>query len=155
MKTYKDFENELEKAKAKMELLENIVSVGISKKQAVYFNAISVDSNYSMGKRTYLYVGDKLIHCNDNREFYASRNKFVEKHGKIVVRFNKKEFKKYMDMCEEMYKALEIEVNTSKYISLVDNIKDFIKSNIDLKNSVFNKNKGIGYIIVNCMILNQ
>ncbi len=36
-------------------------------------------------------------------------------------------------MCEEMYKALAIKANASKYISLVDNIKDFIKPNIDLK----------------------
>lgn len=54
MKTYKNFEEDLEKAKANMEILQNIVSVGISKKQAVYFNSISVNSNYSMGqKRTY------------------------------------------------------------------------------------------------------
>lgn len=79
MKTYKNFEEDFEKAKANMELLENIVSVGIPKKQG--------------------------------------------------------EFKKYMAMCEEMYKALAIEANASKYISLVDNIKDFIKPNIDLKNS--------------------
>lgn len=59
MKTYKNFEEDFEKAKANMELLENIVSVGISKKQAVYFNSISVDSKYIMGQRTYLYVGDK------------------------------------------------------------------------------------------------
>lgn len=45
MKTYKNFEEELEKAKANMELLQNIVSVGIPKKQAVYFNSISVYSN--------------------------------------------------------------------------------------------------------------
>lgn len=82
MKTYKNFEEDFEKAKANMELLESI-----------------------------------------------------ETHGKIVVRFNKGEFKKYMAMCEEMYKALAIKANASKYISLVDNIKDFIKPNIDLKNS--------------------
>lgn len=62
MKTYKNFEEDFEKAKANIELLENIVSVGIPKKQAVYFNSISVDSKYSMGQRTYLYVGDKLVH---------------------------------------------------------------------------------------------
>lgn len=54
MKTYKNFEEDFEKAKANMGLLENIVSVGIPKKQAVYFNSISVDSKYSMGQRTYL-----------------------------------------------------------------------------------------------------
>lgn len=129
MKTYKNFEEDFEKAKANMELLENIVSVGIPKKQAVYFNSISVDSKYSMGQRTYLYVGDKLVHCNDES-------------------FNKGEFKKYMAMCEEMYKALAIEANASKYISLVDNIKDFIKPNIDLKNSQFNKSKGIGCVYI-------
>lgn len=118
MKTYKNFEEDFEKAKANMELLENIVSVGIPKKQAVYFNSISVDSKYSRGQRTYLYV------------------------------FNKGEFKKYMAMCEEMYKALAIEANASKYISLVDNIKDFIKPNIDLKNSQFNKSKGIGCVYI-------
>lgn len=85
-----------------------------------------------MGQRTYLYVGNKLVHCNDERKFYVGHNKFIETHGKIVVRFNKGEFKKYMAMCEEMYKALAIEANASKYISLVDNIKDFIKPNIDL-----------------------
>lgn len=142
MKTYKNFEGDFEKAKANIELLENIVSVGIPKKQAVYFNSISVDSKYSMGQRTYLYVGDKLVHCNDERRFY------VETHGKIVVRFNKGQFKKYMAMCEEMYKALAIKANASKYISLVDNIKDFIKPNIDLKNSQFNKSKGIGCVYI-------
>lgn len=148
MKTYKNFEEDFEKAKANMELLEKIVSVGIPKKQAVYFNSISVDSKYSMGQRTYLYVGDKLVHCNDERKFYVGHNKFIETHGKIVVRFNKGEFKKYMAMCEEMYKALAIEANASKYISLVDNIKDFIKPNIDLKNSQFNKSKGIGCVYI-------
>ena len=34
------------------------------------------------------------------------------------------------------------------YISLVDNIKDFIKPNIDLKNSQFNKSKGIGCVYI-------
>lgn len=96
MKTYKNFEEDFEKAKANMELLETIVSVGIPKKQAVYFN------KYSMGQRTYLYVGDKLVHCNDERKFYVWHNKFIETHGKIVVRFNKGEFKKYMAMCEEI-----------------------------------------------------
>lgn len=148
MKTYKNFEEDFEKAKANIELLENIVSVGIPKKQAVYFNSISVDSKYSMGQRTYLYVGDKLVHCNDERSFYVGHNKFVETHGKIVVRFNKGQFKKYMAMCEEMYKALAIKANASKYISLVDNIKDFIKPNIDLKNSQFNKSKGIGCVYI-------
>lgn len=143
MKTYKNFEEDFEKAKANMELLENIVSVGIPKKQAVYFNSISVDSKYSMGQRTYLYVGDKLVHCNDKRKFYVGHDKFIETHGKIVVRFNKGEFKKYMAMCEEI-----IEANASKYISLVDNIKDFIKPNIDLKNSQFNKRKGIGCVYI-------
>lgn len=33
MKTYKNFKEDFEKAKANMELLENIVSVGIPKKQ--------------------------------------------------------------------------------------------------------------------------
>lgn len=51
-------------------------------------------------------------------------------------------------MCEEMYKALAIKANASKYISLVDNIKDFIKPNIDLKNSLFNKSKGIGCVYI-------
>ena len=51
-------------------------------------------------------------------------------------------------MCEEMYKALAIEANASKYISLVDNIKDFIKPNIDFKNSQFNKSKGIGCVYI-------
>lgn len=46
MKTYKNFEEDFEKAKANMELLENIVFVGIPKKQAVYFNSISVNSKY-------------------------------------------------------------------------------------------------------------
>lgn len=117
MKTYKNFEEDFEKAKANMELLETIVSVGIPKKQ-------------------------------DERKFYVGHNKFIETHGKIVVRFNKKEFKKYMELCEEMYKALKIKANASKYISLVDNIKDFIKPNIDLKNSQFNKSKGIGCIYI-------
>lgn len=35
MKTCKNFESDFEKAKADMELLQNIVSVGIPKKQAV------------------------------------------------------------------------------------------------------------------------
>lgn len=122
MKTYKIFESYFEKAKADMELLQNIVSVGIPKKQAVYFNSISVE-----------------------RKFYVGHNKFIETHGKIVVRFNKGEFKKYMAMCEEMYKALAIKANASKYISLVDNI---IKPNIDLKNSRFNKSKGIGCVYI-------
>lgn len=139
MKTYKNFESDFEKAKADMELLQNIVSVGISKKQAVYFNSISVSSNYNMGERTYLYVGDKLVHCNDERKFYVGHNKFIETHGKIVIRFNKRDFKKYMAMCEEMYKAIKIEANASKYINLVDGIKELIKPNIDLKNSQFNK----------------
>ena len=69
MKTYKNFEEDFEKAEANMELLENIVSVGIPKKQAVYFNSISVDSKYSMGQRTYLYVGDKLVHCMMKESF--------------------------------------------------------------------------------------
>lgn len=99
MKTYKNFEEDFEKAKANMELLENIVSVGIPKKQAVYFNSISVDSKYSMGQRTYLYVGDKLVHCNDERKFYVGHNKFI-------------------------------------------------KPNIDLKNSQFNKSKGIGCVYI-------
>lgn len=147
MKTYKNFEEDFEKAKANMKLLENIVSVGISKKQAVYFNSISVDSKYSMGQRTYLYVGDKLVHCNDERKFYVGHNKFIETHGKIVVRFNKGEFKKYMAMCEEMYKA-KIEANASKYISLVDDIKELIKPNINIKVSQFNRNTGLGCITI-------
>lgn len=147
MKTYKNFEEDFEKAKANMELLENIVSVGISKKQAVYFNSISVDSKYSMRQRTYLYVGDKLVHCNDERKFYVGHNKFIETHGKIVVRFNKGEFKKYMAMCEEMYKA-KIEANASKYISLVDDIKELIKPNINIKVSQFNRNTGLGCITI-------
>lgn len=147
MKTYKNFEEDFEKAKANIELLENIVSVGISKKQAVYFNSISVDSKYSMGQRTYLYVGDKLVHCNDERKFYVGHNKFIETHGKIVVRFNKGEFKKYMAMCEEMYKA-KIEANASKYISLVDDIKELIKPNINIKVSQFNRNTGLGCITI-------
>lgn len=148
MKTYKNFEEDLEKAKANMELLQNIVSVGIPKKQAVYFNSISVDSKYSMGQRTYLYVGDKLVHCNDERKFYVGHNKFIETHGKIVIRFNKRDFKKYMGLCEEIYRALKVEANASKYISLVNDIKDVIKPNIDLKNSQFNKNTGLGYITI-------
>lgn len=40
MKTYKNFEKDFEKAKANMKLLETIVSVGIPKKQAVYFNSM-------------------------------------------------------------------------------------------------------------------
>jgi hypothetical protein len=148
MKTYKNFEEDFEKAKANMELLENLVSVGIPKKQAVYFNSISVDSKYSMGQRTYLYVGDKLVHCNDERKFYVGHNKFIETHGKIVVRFNKGEFKKYMAMCEEMYKALVIEANASKYISLVDDIKELIKPNINIKVSQFNRNTGLGCITI-------
>lgn len=148
MKTYKNFEEDFEKAKANMELLENIVSVGIPKKQAAYFNGISVDSKYSMGQRTYLYVGDKLVHCNDERKFYVGHNKFIETHGKIVVRFDKGEFKKYMAMCEEMYKALIIEANASKYISLVDNAKELIKPNINIKISQFNRNTGLGCITI-------
>lgn len=147
MKTYKNFEEDFEKAKANMELLENIVSVGIPKKQAVYFNSISVDSKYSMGQRTYLYVGDKLVHCNDERKFYVGHNKFIETHGKIVVRFNKKEFKKYMELCEEISK-IKIEANASKYISLVDDIKELIKPNINIKVSQFNKNTGLGCITI-------
>lgn len=147
MKTYKNFEEDFEKAKANIELLENIVSVGIPKKQAVYFNSISVDSNYSMGQRTYLYVGDKLVHCNDERKFYVGHSKFIETHGKIVVRFNKGEFKKYIAMCEEMYKA-KIEANASKYISLVDDIKELIKPNINIKVSQFNRNTGLGCITI-------
>lgn len=143
MKTYKNFEEDFEKAKANMELLENIVSVGIPKKQAVYFNSISVDSKYSMGQRTYLYVGDKLVHCNDERKFYVGHNKFIETHGKIVVRFNKGEFKKYMAICEEI-----IDANASKYISLVDNAKELIKPNIDIKISRFNRNTGLGCITI-------
>lgn len=92
MKTYKNFEEDFEKAKANMELLENIVSVGIPKKQAVYFNSISVDSKYSMGQRTYLHVGDKF----DERKFYVGHNKT---HGKIVVRFNKGEFRLCAKKC--------------------------------------------------------
>lgn len=148
MKTYKNFESDFEKAKADMELLQNIVSVGIPKKQTVYFNSISVDSKYSMGQRTYLYVGDKLVHCNDERRFYVGHNKFVETHGKIVVRFNKGQFKKYMAMCEEMYKALTIEANASKYINLVDGIKELIKPNINIKVSQFNRNTGLGCITI-------
>lgn len=148
MKTYKNFEEDFEKAKANMELLENIVSVGIPKKQTVYFNSISVDSKYSMGQRTYLYVGDKLVHCNDERKFYVGHNKFIETHGKIVIRFNKRDFKKYMAMCEEMYKALTIEANASKYINLVDGIKELIKPNINIKVSQFNRNTGLGCITI-------
>lgn len=148
MKTYKNFEEDFEKAKANMELLENIVSVGIPKKQAVYFNSISVDSKHSMGQRTYLYVGDKLVHCNDERKFYVGHNKFIETHGKIVIRFNKRDFKKYMAMCEEMYKALTIEANASKYINLVDGIKELIKPNINIKVSQFNRNTGLGCITI-------
>lgn len=148
MKTYKNFESDFEKAKADMELLQNIVSVGIPKKQTVYFNSISVDSKYSMGQRTYLYVGDKLVHCNDERKFYVGHNKFIETHGKIVIRFNKRDFKKYMAMCEEMYKALIIEANASKYINLVDGIKELIKPNINIKVSQFNRNTGLGCITI-------
>lgn len=148
MKTYKNFEEELERAKANMELLQNIVSVGIPKKQAVYFNSISVDSKYSMGQRTYLYVGDKLVHCNDERKFYVGHDKFIETHGKIVVRFNKGEFKKYMDLCKAMYEAIKIEANASKYISLVDDIKELIKPNINIKISQFNRNTGLGCITI-------
>lgn len=148
MKTYKNFESDFEKAKADMELLQNIVSVGISKKQAVYFNSISVSSNYNMGERTYLYVGDKLVHCNDERKFYIGHNKFIETHGKIVIRFNKRDFKKYMAMCEEMYKAIKIEANASKYINLVDGIKELIKPNINIKVSQFNRNTGLGCITI-------
>lgn len=148
MKTYKNFESDFEKAKADMELLQNIVSVGIPKKQTVYFNSISVDSKYSMGQRTYLYVGDKLVHCNDERKFYVGHNKFIETHGKIVIRFNKRDFKKYMAMCEEMYKALTIEANASKYINLVDGIKELIKPNINIKVSQFNRNTGLGCITI-------
>lgn len=148
MKTYKNFESDFEKAKADMELLQNIVSVGIPKKQTVYFNSISVDSKYSMGQRTYLYVGDKLVHCNDERKFYVGHNKFIETHGKIAIRFNKRDFKKYMAMCEEMYKALTIEANASKYINLVDGIKELIKPNINIKVSQFNRNTGLGCITI-------
>lgn len=146
MKTYKNFEEDFKKAKANMELPENIVSVGIPKKQAVYFNSISADSKYSMGQRTCLCAGDKSVHCNDERKFHVGHNKFIGTRGKTVVRFNKGEFEKYMAMCEEMYKALAIKANASKYISLADNIKDFIKPNIDLKNSQFNKSKGTGCV---------
>lgn len=148
MKTYKNFESDFEKAKADMELLQNIVSVGIPKKQTVYFNSISVDSKYSMGQRTYLYVGDKLVHCNDERKFYIGHNKFIETHGKIVIRFNKRDFKKYMDLCKAMYEAIKIEANASKYISLVDDIKELIKPNINIKVSQFNRNTGIGCITI-------
>lgn len=51
MKTYKNFKEDFEKAKANMELLENIVSVGIPKKQAVYFNSISVDMQVQHGTK--------------------------------------------------------------------------------------------------------
>ena len=44
-------------------------------------------------------------------------------------------------MCEEMYKA-KIEANASKYISLVDDIKELIKPNINIKVSQFNRNTG-------------
>lgn len=141
MKTYKNFEEDFEKAKANMGLPGNIVSVGIPKKRAVYFNGISADSKYSMGQRTHLYAGDKLVHCNDERKFHVGHNKFIGTHGKIVVRFNEGEFKKYMAMCEEMYRA-KIEANASEYISLVDDIKP----NINIKVSRFNRNTGLGCI---------
>ena len=51
-------------------------------------------------------------------------------------------------MCEEMYKALAIKANASKYISLVDNIKDFIKPNIDLKTASLTRARGIGCVYI-------
>lgn len=50
MKTYKNFEEDLEKAKANMELLQNIVSVGIPKKHGFrlhyHIKTICITSKY-------------------------------------------------------------------------------------------------------------
>lgn len=85
------------------------------------------------------------MHCNDERKFYIGHNKFIETHGKIVIRFNKRDFKKYMAMCEDMYEAIKIEANASKYISLVE---ELIKPNINIKVNQFNRNTGIGCITI-------
>lgn len=53
--------------------------------------------------------------------------------------------KTYKNFEEDLEKA---KANASKYINLVDGIKELIKPNIDLKNSQFNKSKGIGCVYI-------
>lgn len=48
-------------------------------------------------------------------------------------------------MCEDMYEAIKIEANASKYISLVE---ELIKPNINIKVNQFNRNTGIGCITI-------
>lgn len=140
MKTYNQYQNELNKAQAKMNLLDKLVDNGITKKSSGFFMRINVDSGYSMGENTYLMVGGLPLDAVDTTKEYAKSCKWRENHGKVVINFTKKDLKTYVAMCEEMDK-LRMYGKKMESMHKETEIKNWVESKINMDLSVFSRGK--------------
>lgn len=143
-----DYASEMEKFyNSKIELYDRLIKCGIPKKLVHYYEVSDIESGYTMGEKVYIYCNDMLVDVLDQTEEYARSCKWRANHGKVVLRFNKKTLKEYINVLKQRYDMgldYERKGNNSHY-SLEDRrqaanrMYAMLEDAIDYNNSVLHK----------------
>lgn len=122
-------------------ILQKMVSLGVPKKDVHHFIFPLVDTGYSMGGETEVFVSGSLVMSDNNKQHYARSCNYSAKHGYVRIDFTKKDLKQYVKICKELDNAWSLvdkkDNNETRaiYVNALSLYKDFVEKHINRKHS--------------------
>lgn len=144
METYNFYVNKKDECEKMLSKYDTLINLGIPKGKVQFYVSPTVSSGYSMGELVEVYCNGVLIEKIDNRKQYAKSCKWrgSEKHGKIVLHFNKTDLKKYVNLYETRRdfdrRSNDYKLNNG-YHELFEKCNELVKKAFVEKDSVVRK----------------
>ena len=93
MKTRTEICAQIKELNKQLEVIDNLIKVGVSEKNASYFQTLNdvytFTSGYRMGEIVEYQVSGTTLFKDDRRKWYKNK-KYKESHGSIIFNFSKK-----------------------------------------------------------------
>ena len=138
MKTYQQVKNEIAENTNKMDLFEKLHFEGISYKNVHYYVTPPVSSNYSMGEQVDVRCKNRPLEKVDHRQYYAKSCKWQPKHGYIVIDFDKKGLKDYVNLCKKLNGEMDLKTRVDLINERQSLVRKYVKTEFcEFKNSVY------------------